>query len=121
MAITKKGDLTYVFGFDGSGTGIATSLGMKPMELKTQGAAEYVAKAEDEEGQVFAMVTAADARTFTLTGYITNQTTFEDAEDFTFDGKFYIITGRNIDFSSKEFMKGEVTGEQYDAIVATGA
>ncbi len=116
MAITKKGDTTYVFGFDGSGTGIATSIGMKPMELKTQGAAEYVAKAEDEEGLTIAMVTAADARTFTLTGYVINQTAFNDAEDFTFDGNFYIITGRNIDYSSKEFMKGEVTGEQYDGI-----
>lgn len=117
MAITLKGDTTFKFAFDGAGIdAVVTATGIQPMELKTSGQAEYVATAEGVNGEPIAMVTASDARTFTLTGYITNKTTFDGVTEFVYLGRTYIVTNRNVDYSSKEFMKGELTGEQHDGI-----
>lgn len=119
MAITEHGDAAYVFGWDDTDAGaIATATGLKPQSLKVSGAAEYVAKAENEDGVPAAMAVAPDGRTFTMSGYVVDKTKFDAAKAFTYESRYYVITGRSIDTESKEYRKGEFTGEQHDEIAA---
>lgn len=115
--IQEHGDGNYIFGWgDEDALAIATATGLVPQTLKLSGAAEYVSKAEDEEGVPAAMAVAPDGRTFTMTGYIVDLIKFKAAASFNFDGKYYVITGRNRDYENKEYVKAEFSGEQHDKI-----
>ncbi len=124
MAITKHtNDATIKFGWEADSTGIlaiAGAVGMQPQELKLSGSAEYIAKAEALDGTVAAMAIAPDKRQFTMTGYVTDSTLFNDAVSFTYDSKYYVISGRSLDASNKDYQKGELTGEQHDLITSGG-
>jgi len=121
MAFTKHGDDTYEFSFDSvEATAIATATGIKPQELEIQGEPEFVAEAQDEEGATACVAVSNETkRTFTLRGYLVNPETFNGASlTFTFDGKFYIVTGRNKTVANRDFVKAELTGISYDLITA---
>lgn len=119
MAIQEHGDASYVFGWDDTdAAALATASGLKPQSLKVTGAAEYVAKAENEDGVPAAMAVAPDGRTFTMSGYVVDKTKFLAAASFSFESKYYVITGRDITVETKEYRKGEFTGEQHDEITA---
>lgn len=127
MGLTKhtgaqSGTIKFGWEEDHAGiTGIAGGLGMQPQELKLAGSPEFVAKAEALDGTVAAMAIAPIGRQFTLTGYVTDVTKFNDAVSFSYDSKYYVISGRSLDASNKEYMKGEVTGSQHDLITAGAA
>lgn len=119
MAIEKHGDNTFVFAWDDTDAdAIALATGLRPQTLKIASAPEFVAKAEDEDGLAAASAVAPDARTATMTGYVVDKTKFESAASFTFETRYYVITGRNMDVEAKEYRKGEFTAEQNDGITA---
>ena len=124
MAITKHtDDATIKFGWEADSvaiTAIAGAVGMQPQELKLSGSAEFIAKAEALDGTVAAMAIAPDGRQFTMTGYVTDATLFNDAVSFLYDSKYYVISGRSLDASNKDYQKGELTGEQFDKITTGG-
>lgn len=125
MAINKhtgsqSGTIKFGWEDDAAGiTSIATGVGMQPQELKLSGSPEFVAKAEALDGTVAAMAIAPLGRQFTLSGYVTDVTKFNDAVSFTYDQKYYIISGRSLDATNKDYMKGEVTGSQHDLITTS--
>mgnify|MGYP003655684440 CR=1 FL=1 len=119
MAITEHGEAEYVFGWDDTdAAAIATATGLRPQTLKISGAPEYIAHAEDEDGLKAAKAVANDARTFTMNGYLINKASFEAAKSFTFETRYYIIEGRDMDVESKEYRKASFTGSQNDGITA---
>lgn len=121
MSFTKHGDTSYEFSFDSAeATAIAAATGIKPQELEIQQEPEYVAEAQNEEAITAAVAVADETkRTFTLRGYLVNKATYEGSGmTFEFDGKFYIVTGRNRTTASREFVKAELTGVSYDLIAA---
>jgi hypothetical protein len=119
MAFTQHGNQEYVFGFDDAdATTLATTIGLKPQTLSLQYEPEFTAEAQDENGEVAAVVVGQDKVNFTMTGYIVDQAALEAATDFEFGGRFFIITGRKLDTSNTEFKKGEVSGMSYAGIVA---
>jgi len=119
MAIQEHGDSTYVFGWgDGVALAIATATGLIPQTLKISAAPEYIAHAEDEDGLKAAKAVAQSARTFTMNGYLVDQTKFDDAASFTFESRYYVIEGRDVDVESKEYRKCSFTGSQNDGITA---
>jgi hypothetical protein len=117
MAISEHGDGKYEFSWGNTdAAALETLLGVAPMTLSESGAAEFIAKAEDTTGHVAAMAVGDDGKTFTLSGYLTDATKFEDAVSFTYEGDYFIITGRKRDTASKEYKKCEFTGESYSKI-----
>lgn len=121
MAFEQFGDQDYVFGFqDEDAAALAASNGLKPQTLSVSFEPEFQADATDETGQIAAKVVGPDKGSFTMSGYVVNQTQFLDATDFTYDGKFYIITGRKLDASNQDFVKGEFTGETFEKITGAG-
>ena len=124
MAITKHtDDATIKFGWEADSAAIlaiAGVVGMQPQELKLSGSAEFIAKAEALDGTVAAMAIADDGRQFTMTGYVTDASKFNTAVSFLYKTKYYVISGRSLDASSKDYQKGELTGEQFDKITSGG-
>lgn len=120
MAFTQHGDQTYTFGFqDGAAAVIAATVGLKPQTLSISGEAEFTAEAQNENGEVAAVVVGPDKRSFTMSGYVVDAALLEAAGNFTYDGKFFIITGRKIDTSNSEFTKGEISGTSYSNITGS--
>lgn len=120
MAFTQHGDQSYVFGFQDAGaTAIAATAGIKPQTLSVSYEPEFQAEATNEEGQIAAKVVGPDKGSFTLSGYLVDEAAFAAATDFSYDGKFFIITGRKTDSSNQDFVKGELTGEYYPLITGT--
>jgi hypothetical protein len=120
MAFKKFGDGNYRFSFQsGEAAAIAAAVGLKPQELRVSGEPEFVAEALDEEGEVAAMAVGQDKKTFTMDGYITNPTLFEEEGlDFTFDGRFYIVTGRERTVATREYEKGQLSGVSHAGVTA---
>lgn len=120
MAFTKFGDGSYKFSFgSGEAATIATAVGLKPQELRISGEPEFTAEAIDEEGEVAAFAVAQDKKTFTLEGYITDEVLFEaEGLDFTFDGRFFIVTGRERTVAARDYQKGNLTGVSYAKITS---
>jgi hypothetical protein len=124
MAFTQIGAVKYVFAFktDSEDTATAaaaieTATGIAPQELEISGEPEFVAEAEGPDGTVEAVAIANQKRAFTLTGYLTNKTTF-DAEGATFshDGKTFVVMNRQITKSGKNFQKAQITGMSWDGV-----
>ena len=62
---------------------------------------------------------APDKRTYTLTGFIVDLDKFNTAGlTFEFDSKFYIVMGRQRTVATKDYEKGQLTGESYDAVTS---
>lgn len=120
MAFTKFGDNTYKFSFDAAeAAAIAAATGLKPQELQINSEPEYVAEALDEAGETAAVAVGEDKRTFTMSGYIVDETKFdEQGLDFTFDSKFFIITGRQKTEAARDYAKGQLTGVSYKNVTA---
>jgi len=126
MSFTQFGDAKYKFGYangevttSDAAAAIETATGLAPMELQISSEPEFIAEAEGPDGTVEGLAVAQDKYTFTVDGYITNRSKFEeDGLDFTFDGKFFIITGRQDTKGSKVFQKGQLTGVCYQGITA---
>ena len=119
MAFTQKGSTDYTFGFDSvDATAIATAVGLKPQTLSLTYEPEFTSEAQDENGEVASVVIGQDKIGFTMSGYITDEALLRDAADFSYDGRFYIVTGRKIDHSNTEFRKGELTGTSYAGIAS---
>jgi hypothetical protein len=119
MAFTQHGDQDYVFGFQDAGAAaIAAAAGVKPQTLSISYEPEFQAEATNEEGQIAAKVIGPDKGTFTLSGYLVDDSAFGSATNFTYDGKFFIITGRKTDASNQDFVKAELTGEYYPLITS---
>lgn len=98
---------------------IELATGLAPQELQISSEPEFVAEADGADGTVDAVAVAQDKRSFTLTGYITDMAKFnEEGLDFTFDGRFYIITGRQATKATKDFQKGQLTGSSWNNITA---
>lgn len=105
------GDKTYKFGFQDAGaTSIATAVGIKPQTLSISSEPEFEAEAQDQDGTTKSFVVGPDKFSFTLSGYLTDQAKFKTGKSFTYDGQFYIITGRKRDIANQDFTKGELTG-----------
>ena len=120
MALKKFGDGTYIFGFgDGSAAAIKAAVGLTPQKLTISGEPEFVAEAQDEEGYTAALAVADDKQTFTVEGFITNLAAYNaTGANFAFDGKFFIVTGRNKDMEPRMYQKGTLTGVCYTKITA---
>lgn len=115
MAFRKFGDGSYRFGIDSvEAAEIKALVGLTPQKISFQGEPEFVAEAMDEEGLVAAMAVAQDKKTFTMEGYITDLALFEaTGAAFEFDGRYYVVTGRNRDAAPREYEKGTLTGVSY--------
>lgn len=120
MAFTQHGDTGYEFGFQsGEAAAIATAIGLKPQTISLSYEPEFTAEAMNEVGEVAAMAVGPDKISFTLSGYVTDESLLKGADAFTFDGRYFIITGRKLDSSNVEFRKGEVSGVSH--LLITGA
>ena len=114
MAFTQHGNAAYLFGFQDAGVAaIATSIGLAPQTLSVTYEAEFTAEAQNEIGEIVAMVVGQDKASFTMTGYVIDEGALMATTDFTFGGKNYIVTGRKVDSSNTEFIKGELSGVSY--------
>ena len=119
MAFTQHGPADYKFGFqDAAATLLATATGLKPQSISISSEPEFQAEAQNENGEVAALVVGPPKKSFTMSGYVTDLAAFEAAGDFEYDGNFFIITGRKRDESNQDFMKGEFTGVSYANIDA---
>lgn len=110
MAYTQHGDTTYVFGLDASSSALAASLGLKPQTVSSNREPEFIAEARDEDGMIASKVVAEDMHTATVSGFLNDAVTFNAATDFTYNGRFYVVTGRKTDESNQDFIKAEITG-----------
>lgn len=121
MAFTQFGDVKYKFGYTNAtqatavaAAAIETATGIAPQELSISGEPEFVAEADGADGTIDAVAVAQKKYSFTLSGYITDRSKFEDnGLSFTHDGKFFIVTGDQDNKASKEFQKGQLTGVCY--------
>ena len=115
---TKHGDNSYSFAFeDGDAGALATAQGLKPQTLEVGDEKEFVATAQDEFGETAAVaVSGSEKGSFTMAGFIVDETAFKAAKSFTFDGRYYIITGRKRSRGASEFEKGEFSGECYTSV-----
>ncbi len=120
MAFQKFGDGSYRFSLDSvEAAAIKAAVGLTPQKISFQGEPEFMAEAIDEEGLVAAMAVAQDKKTFTMEGYITDLALFEaTGASFTFDGNFYVVTGRNREAAPREYEKGTMTGVYHAGITA---
>jgi hypothetical protein len=119
MAYQQFGDTTYVFGFnDTSAEAIASAIGLKPQTLSISTEPEFTAEAKNEDGETASFVKGADKSTFTMTGFLVNESLLDAATDFTFNSDFYILTNRKIDKSNSDFQKAEITGMSYPLITS---
>ena len=117
MAFTQHGNLDYTFGFDSvDAAAIAVAIGLKPQTLSLSYEPEFTAQAQDEMGEVASMVVGQDKISFTMSGYITDEDLLKVADAFSYDGRYYVVTGKKIDHSNTEFRKGELTGVSYAGI-----
>ena len=118
MAFTKYGDGSYRFAFDSAeAAAIAAAVGLKPQEMQINSEPEFVAKAEDG-GLVAAMAVSPDKDSFTMSGYIVDLALFKAGGTFTFDSKFFVVTGRQRGVNGKEYEKGQLSGEHHSLITA---
>ncbi len=119
MAFTQHGDPDYSFGFNSvEAAAIALAIGLKPQTLSLNYEPEFQAEAQDEDGNVAAVVVGDDKIGFTMSGYIVDAALLKGAASFEYDGRFYIIMGRKLDESNTDFKKGELTGTSYIKITA---
>lgn len=120
MSFKKFGDSSYRFGFEsGEASTIATAVGLKPQELRLSSEPEAQAEALDEEGEVAAVAVGQDKRNFTLDGYITDLTKFNaEGSSFEFDGRFYIVMGRERTVATRAYEKGQLTGVSYKKVTS---
>jgi hypothetical protein len=109
MAYDQYGDTSYSFGLDDDSSALAASLGLKPQTASESGEPEFIAEARDEDGMVATKVVADDMHTLTLSGFIVDEALFDAATTFTYNDRFYVITGRKKDESNVDFVKGEIT------------
>lgn len=115
---TQHGDNNYIFGFQDAGaTAIADTVGLKPQTLSVSSTPEFTAEAKNEDGMTAAFVVGDSKRSFTMSGFITDEDLF-DTESLTFDydGRHYIVTDKKKDTSNTDFLKGEMTGVSYKLI-----
>lgn len=115
MAFEKFGDGSYRFGIDSvEAAAIKASTGLVPQKISFQGEPEFVAEATNELGLAAAMAVAQDKQTFTMEGNIVDLALYQAVgASFTFDGRFYIVTGRSRDVAPREYEKGTLTGVSY--------
>ena len=125
MAFTQFGLNKYKFSFKGAGTAaveaaaIETATGIAPLTLQISSEPEFIAEAEGSTGSMEAMAVAEDKHSFTLEGYLTDLTKFNEVGlDFTHDGKFFVVTGRTLGKATKEFQKATLTGMSHAGITA---
>jgi hypothetical protein len=118
---TQFGDIKYKFAFTNAtqatavaAAAIETATGIAPQELQISGEPEFVAEADGPDGTVEAVAVAQKKYSFTLTGILTDRTTFEgEGLSFTHDGKFFIVTGEQDTKNAKEFQKAQLSGMCY--------
>ena len=114
MAFTQHGEQTYLFGFqDAAVTALAALIGLAPQTLSVTYEAEFTAEAQNEIGEVVSYVVGQDKASFTMTGYVIDEDALMATTDFEFGGKTYIVTGRKVDSSNTEFVKGELSGVSF--------
>lgn len=120
MANTQYGNQDYIFGFDDpDAEAIAAAVGLKPQTLSIRGEPEFTADAHGATGLTESKVVADNKFTFTLAGFVVNRALILDGgTSFTYDGRFFIVMGNNLDIDNKDFQKGEVTGESYPQITS---
>jgi len=129
MAFTQHGDTRYLFSFVEGSSDAATAAaaielatGIAPQELVINGEPEFVAEAAGADGTVEGLAVAPPKHTFTLTGYLTNKSTFEGVGiAFEHDGKYFICTGNQLSKAGKDFQKAQLTGVSYPGITAAGS
>jgi hypothetical protein len=126
MSFTQFGDAKFKFGYTVGGSdsateaaAIETATGLAPAELSISSEPEFIAEAEGADGTIEGLAVAQDKFSFTLDGLVTDRAKFEEEGlDFTYDGKFFIITGRSGNKGSKTFQKGQLTGVCHQGITA---
>ena len=122
MAFTQHGSTSYKFAFNsGEAASIATACGLKPQSIDFSAEPEYVAEAEDENGEVDSVVVGQTKHGFTMSGYIIDAADFAACvgTNFAFRSKHCIITGAKETDANRDFQKGEVTGVAYAGVPAT--
>lgn len=124
MAVKQLGNQGYVFGFQDAGAqAIAASIGLTPQKLDVKVEPELEAEGKDIYNRVAALVIDTTGKgSFTMEGYVTNNELFNAAigSTFTFEGRLYIVKGRDFTVSSAEFKMGTMNGTAYP-LITTGA
>jgi len=114
---TQHGNKDYKFGFQDEGAAaIAAACGLKPQTLSITRDPEFQATAANTDGMTESVVVGPDKIAFTMNGYIVDQELFDAATNFTYDNKYFILTGRKADTSNTDFTKGEMSGTSYPLI-----
>jgi hypothetical protein len=113
------GDQSYQFGLnDADALAIADAIGLKPESLEIAGEPEFTAEGRDVNGMTAAFAVGDAKYTFTMSGYLTDKSLFAAAADFTYDGRFFIITTPKETRSNTDFVKAELQGVCYPQISA---
>lgn len=119
MASIQYGSADYVFGFDDpEAEAIAAAVGIKPQTLSVSGEPEFTAEAKNLDGMTEAFVVADKKFTFTMSGFVVDKELVAAGGSFSYDGRFYILTGNKVDISNTDFQKAEVTGMSFPLITA---
>ncbi|MDR0532717.1 MAG: hypothetical protein LBH01_02060 [Verrucomicrobiales bacterium] len=118
----QYGDQSYEFGLDSEDAlAIANAIGLKPESLEISGEPEFTAEGKNQNGLTAAFAVGDPKYSFTMGGYLVDKAKFAAAADFTYDGRFFIITSPKENRSNTEFAKCEIGGVSYPLIGAPAA
>ena len=118
MSFSQFGSQVYSFGLGDDTASIATAVGVKAQSLSISRSPEFTAEAKNEDGNVASYVVADDMLDFTLSGFLIDAALFTTGKSFTYDGHFFIVTGRKSDETNTDFTKCEITGKSYALITS---
>jgi hypothetical protein len=119
MSFSQHGSSDYIFAFnDPSALLIAAAVGVKPQTISLAYSPEFVAEAQNDQGQTESVVVGEDMVDFTLSGFLVDDELFKDGVSFEYDGRYFIIYGRKDDQSNRDFRKAELTGKSYKLVTS---
>jgi hypothetical protein len=123
MAVRQYGSQSYKFGFnDPAALAIASSIGIQPQTLTIDAEPEFEAEGKNLFSETEAYARGSAKRSFTMEGYIIDETLFEQvlagtaSATFVFKSQVYIVKGGKRTVKNNEFQMGETTGVGFPKI-----
>lgn len=107
--IYTDADADYIHGLPEEVITVLEDLGMAITSFKPEREPEYMSEAEGPRGLMAAIARSKEKITVQASGYIIDKDAFEEATDFTFDERLFIIGKKGNEFLHKGFAKADMT------------